>query len=98
MSSQDTLTQYQLTASERARDEIRGERDAAMAEVARLRRELDVMAWAPMTVADVNTLVAGDLWWPAGANDAIVKVLKAALYEQRRRYAARVESVLNAAR
>ena len=97
MSSQDVLTQYQLNASERARDEIRGERDAAMAEVARLRKELDVMAWPVLSIEDINTLVGGDVWWPAGANDAIVKMVKTAMHEQRRRYAARVESILNPA-
>lgn len=84
-----------LQVCQKQRDEIRAERDAATAEVARLRAALDVEAWPILTIEQVNTLVAGDVWWPCGANDAIVKTLKASLHEQRRRYAARVDSILN---
>lgn len=90
-----------VTALERCqmqRDEIRAERDAALAEVARLRREIDVMASPVLTIEQINALpeVAGK-FWSCGSNDAFVRVLKATMTEQRRQIAARVESILNPA-
>lgn len=41
MSSQDALTQYQLTSAERTRDQIRGERDAAIEGAAVLQKDVD---------------------------------------------------------
>lgn len=47
-----------------------------------------------MSIRDVNTLVGGNVWWPAGVNDAIVKTLKQALAEQNRRDTERLGTTL----
>lgn len=85
-----------LEICQRQRDEIRAERDAAIAEVARLRAALDIESFPLLTVAEVNELPeAANKSWPMGYADAFVKVLKAALLAQRRQHAKAVEAILN---
>lgn len=86
-----------LEICQRDRNLIREERDAALAEVGRLRGLIDVGAFPLLTLDQVNALpeAAGD-WLPPSSRDKVVKVLLAALAEQRRLYALRVEQLLRA--
>lgn len=68
-----------LELCQRQRDEMREERDAAMAEVERLRAALESLAFVHLPIETINALPEAKGWWPCGLNDRIVRLVRAAV-------------------
>lgn len=84
-----------LENCQRDRDAIREERDAALAEVGRLRALIDIGSFPLLTLDQIDALPeASPGWLPEVGREAVLKVLQAALAEQRRRYALQIEQLL----
>ena len=64
-----------LKIAQQQRDEIRAERDAALATVERLQTLLD---GSHLSIEEINALPEAQGWWPIGMNDRVVRLVRAA--------------------